>query len=380
MKRETISARPGWQDTVAAQGLIYHTIDGVELWNESACYHFTRAQIEQIAVAAEQCHAMCIAAVDAVIGEKLWDLIGIPERYRALVTRSWQRREKHLYGRFDFAYDGNFAPKLLEYNADTPTALIEAAVTQWYWMKDVRPNTDQFNSLHEDLIARWGAMGLLKGGLVHFTSMDTLEDLMTCGYLRDTAEQAGLTSERLSIGSVGWDLNRRVFVDEQMRNISTCFKLYPWEWMFSDSFGANVEAGSTRWLEPAWKSILSSKGILAVLHTLFPNSPYILPASLKPMTGHVVKKPLRSREGSNVEISRFGLIVEQSDGPYAPVGGDDEIAFVWQKAVELPVFDGMRPIMGVWMIGDKASGLGIREDDSRITSNLSPFVPHYFTR
>jgi len=380
LKRESITARPGWQDIVAAQGLIYHSIDGAELWNESACYRFSRAQIEQLAVAAERSHEMCMQAVEAVISEKLWDLVGIPERYRAMVTRSWQRREKHLYGRFDFAYDGTFAPKLLEYNADTPTALIEAAVTQWYWMKECRPNTDQFNSIHEDLIARWGEMGLLKGGLVHFTSMDTFEDMMTCGYLRDTAEQAGLKSEQLAMSAVGWDASRRVFVDDQMRIMSTCFKLYPWEWIFSDAFGANVEAGGTRWLEPAWKSILSSKGILAVLHTLFPNSPYILPASLKPMSGHVVKKPIRSREGSNVQISRTGQIIEQSDGPYAAGGSDDPTAFVWQKAVELPVFDGMRPVMGVWMIGDKASGLGIREDESRITSNVSPFVPHYFSR
>ncbi len=380
MKRERITPRPNWQDTVAAKGLVYHSIDGAELWNESACYRFSRAEIEQIAVAAEQCHAMCLQAVEAVIGENLWDLVGIPERYRALVTRSWQRREKHLYGRFDFSYDGNFTPKLLEYNADTPTALIEAAVTQWYWLKDVRPDADQFNSIHEDLVARWGAMGLLKGGLVHFASMDTFEDVMTCGYLRDTAEQAGLQSSQLDMGMVGWDSSRRAFVDEQLRIMSSCFKLYPWEWIFSDEFGSNVERGSTRWLEPAWKSILSSKGILAVLHTLYPNSPYILPASLKPMSGHVVKKPIRSREGSNVEISRSGLVIEKSDGPYATAAGDDATAFVWQKAVELPVFDGVRPVMGVWMIGDKASGLGIREDESRITSNVSPFVPHYFTR
>jgi glutathionylspermidine synthase len=36
-----------------------------------------------------------------------------------------------LYGRFDLAYRGDGPPKLLEYNADTPTALFEAAVVQW---------------------------------------------------------------------------------------------------------------------------------------------------------------------------------------------------------------------------------------------------------
>ena len=49
----------------------------------------------------------------------------------------WFRQEPTIYGRFDFAYDGNRPPKLLEYNADTPTALLEAAVVQWFWLKDV---------------------------------------------------------------------------------------------------------------------------------------------------------------------------------------------------------------------------------------------------
>jgi glutathionylspermidine synthase len=380
MKRELITPRDGWQDTVTRQGLVYRTVDDCELWNESACYRFTGTQIEQIAVAAEQVHAMCMQAVDAVVSEGLWDMVGIPEPYRPLVTASWKRRDKHLYGRFDFAYDGSSSPKLLEYNADTPTALIESAVTQWYWMKDVYPNTDQFNSIHEDLIARWGQFGLLRGGLIHFASMDTTEDIMTCGYLRDTAEQAGFKTEQMGMSDIGWDRGRNMFVDTESRPMSTCFKLYPWEWLFTDQFGANLQAGSTRWLEPAWKSILSSKGILVVLHTLFPSSPYILPAAFNEMPGHVVRKPLRSREGANVRISRGRDIIEESDGPYGTTAASATPQYIWQQAVELPSFDGMRPVMGAWMIGDKASGLGIREDQSRITSNLSAFIPHYFTR
>ncbi|MBN9117856.1 MAG: glutathionylspermidine synthase family protein, partial [Planctomycetes bacterium] len=47
------------------------------------------------------------------------------------------------------------APKMLEYNADTPTALVEAAVAQWMWLKDVDERADQFNSIHEQLIEAW---------------------------------------------------------------------------------------------------------------------------------------------------------------------------------------------------------------------------------
>src|SRR5207248_5991552 len=57
------------------------------------------------------------------------------------------------------AYNGSGPPKLLEYNADTPTSVLEAAVIQWFWMKDVFPRMDQFNTIHERLIEAWKAAG-----------------------------------------------------------------------------------------------------------------------------------------------------------------------------------------------------------------------------
>ena len=59
-----------------------------------------------------------------------------------------------IYGRFDFAY-GPDGFKLLEYNADTPTALVETAV-QWHWVQDVYgTGGDQWNMVHELLVQRW---------------------------------------------------------------------------------------------------------------------------------------------------------------------------------------------------------------------------------
>ena len=44
---------------------------------------------------------------------------------------------------------------MLEYNADTPTWLVEAAGPQWFWMEERFPGADQWNSLHERLVAAW---------------------------------------------------------------------------------------------------------------------------------------------------------------------------------------------------------------------------------
>ena len=41
-----------------------------------------------------------------------------------------------------------------------------------------------------------------------------------------------------------------------------------------------------------------------------------------------------------------------------------------------PPFPGRRPVIGAWIVGDEAAGIGIREDDGPITGNLARFVPH----
>ena len=62
--------------------------------------------------------------------------------------------------------------RLLEYNADTPTALVEASVAQWFWLKDVDERGDQFNSIHERLIEAWQAVRERDGGPIHFAAIE----------------------------------------------------------------------------------------------------------------------------------------------------------------------------------------------------------------
>src|SRR5258708_38260638 len=100
---------------------------------------------------------------------------------------------------------------MLKYTADTPTALLEASVVQWYWMKEVYPDADQFNSLHEKLIERWKGLrgGLPADGRMHFTAdAESTEDQGNLDYLRDTATQAGLQALAIAISDIGWGARR----------------------------------------------------------------------------------------------------------------------------------------------------------------------------
>ena len=152
MRRLRISPRPDYAARLEAIGLSFHAWD--DYWCEEVCYRFTSEQIDLLEARTAELHRMCIEAVKHVILAKRLGQLGIPAAYWQAIETSFMRNEFSLYGRFDLAYDGVSEPKLLEYNADTPTSLLESAVAQWYWMKEKFPEHDQFNSLHERLVER----------------------------------------------------------------------------------------------------------------------------------------------------------------------------------------------------------------------------------
>ncbi|HET7401469.1 MAG TPA: glutathionylspermidine synthase family protein [Usitatibacter sp.] len=373
MRREVIAPRADWPRKVEELGFAYHSMDGV-YWDERACYRLTTQEVDRLEAATAELHARCLEAVERVVATRRFEAFRIPEPFQALVERSWRDGRKSLYGRFDLSWDGIGEPKMLEYNADTPTALLEASVVQWYWLQEAFPQADQFNSLHERLVERWKAMrGEITGdGVVHFTcDASSLEDRGNLDYLRDTAMQGGLDACAIDIADVGWDGAR--FVDLDDRPIATLFKLYPWEWMAREAFGPHLVHGSVRVIEPPWKMLLSNKAILPVLWEMFPDHPNLLPASFTPgrFATDYVKKPIYSREGANVAITARGATLE-APGEY---GGE---GFIWQAYHALPCFDGNYAVIGSWVVGDEPAGIGIREDATPITRDTSRFVPHYF--
>ena len=395
MQRHVIEPRSDWRERVASVGLTYHSHDDGPYWDECACYEMTRAEVDALERAGNQLHRLCLEAAEAVIEKNWWHRLAIPEQAVPSILRSWERDDFSVYGRFDLAFDGMGEPKLLEYNADTPTALVEASVAQWFWLQDVFPQADQFNSIHERLIEAWKRFSFrgqtsspgpqrsindsqsssFRQNAIHFSSIkEHPEDEQTVLYLRDTCEQAGIRTRDVFVEDIGWDEPQGSFVDLDLQPITHCFKLYPWEWMWHEEFAPQLANDTTQFLEPVWKMLLSNKGLLPVLWELFPDHPNLLPAydDAAPLGQSFVRKPRLSREGSNVTWVEHGAVLEETAGDYGEEG------HIFQALANVPEFGGHRPIFGVWVVDHEAAGLGIREDTRRITGNLSRFVPHLF--
>jgi glutathionylspermidine synthase len=368
MRRVAVTPRPGWRERCEALGFDFHSLDGEPYWTEDAGYRFSLAQVDALEDATAELQRLCLAMVERVVQCGDYARLGLDDSAAALAEASWRRGERELYGRMDLVYDGAGPPRLLEYNADTPTALFEAAVVQWHWQQDLFPRADQFNSIHEKLIAAWKERAATLPQPVTFASVaDAPEDYATAEYLRDTCVQGGCRTQHCDIGDIGW--KGGAFVDLRDRPIASLFKLYPWEWLLAEPFGRHIARAATRWIEPAWKMLLSNKSALVLLWEQFPGHPNLLAAShdRADIAGDVVRKPRFGREGEGVKLLPAGTRL--------PFPGNDD---VYQALQRLPEFDRRYPVVGSWVIAGVPAGIGIREDATPITRNSSRFVPHWF--
>ena len=104
---------------------------------------------------------------------------------------------------------------------------------------------------------------------------------------------------------------------------------------------------------------------------MYPGHPNLLPAYLDEpgeLTEYV-RKPRLGREGANITIVG-------PNGELATGGVYGEEGYVYQLFDPLPEFDGFRPALGAWIVGDSSAGLGIRETAGLVTDDGAAFVPH----
>lgn len=386
MKRVSCPERAHWRAFAEEVGFGFHTIDDEPYWDESAYYQFALQKIEQdLEEPTEELHQMVLDMVgDITRSEEMLTQLNIPRDYWSYVWNSWNDREPHLYGRMDFSYDGLGPAKLLELNYDTPTSLFETGFFQWVWLEEqiqagILPDeADQFNSLQDKLEQAFRE--LLLPNPFHFCSVKgSAEDKGTVHYLMDLAMQSGIDARYLAIEDIG-EIEGQI-VDLDNVAIEGLFKLYPWELMLQEEFARLLYTSRTKIIEPGWKMLLSNKGILPLLWQRYPNHPNLLPAffedkSAAPLNAGWVRKPLFSREGANIQLlDREGNHLEVG-GPYGTGN------FIRQEFSPLPKFYDekrrreMYTLIGSWVVGDCAAGIGIREDSTLITRDSSRFVPH----
>ena len=375
------------KDYLESIGFSWHTDeDGSDyIDNELVCVKENEANAYYEAV--NELYDMFIAAAQEVIDKNRFDELGIPFNLIDAIKMSWENEVHwHLYGRFDLAggLDGK-AIKLIEFNADTPTALFESAILQWAILKQNKlDESSQFNSIYECLMDNFKRLITLdenvenfdevyEGWKILFSSIaGNKEEEMTTKLLEHIAKEVGFVTNFSYVDEVEFS-EEGIFKNGE--NYEYWFKLIPWE-------DIAIEEGELAMLltqmmrnqkaiilNPAYTLLFQSKGILKILWELYPNHPLLLETKDKPLEGKsYVKKPVFGREGANISVVKEGKILHENIGPYA------NNAFIYQEYTELNSYENEYYQAGVFFAYE-GCGLGFRKG-GLILDNSSKFVGH----
>jgi len=370
-------------------GFVWHTDNDNTSYIADELTVVSEAEAEAYANAANELYDMFVEAGEYVIENSLFHEIGIPFNLVELIKTSWESDVHwHLYGRFDFAGGIDGKPiKLLEFNADTPTALFESAIIQWAMLKqNGLEESSQFNFIYEALVENFRRIvtlgvdteqfeELYEGWRFLFSSIKgNAEEENTVKLLRHIATEAGFDTAFAYIDETEFD-DSGIYSEEEKFDL--WFKLIPWEdiaieesdlAMLLTDIIKNQEAII---FNPAYTLMFQSKGFLKILWDLYPNHPLLLESSFEPLEGKKqVRKPIFGREGGDVAIiNADGTVEEENKDVY----GNHKMLF--QEYVELPTdLEGNSYQAGVFYAYE-ACGVGFRRG-GKILNNMSKFVGH----
>ncbi len=341
--------------------------------------------------AANELYDMYVEAGEYVIEQELFHDLGIPFNLVDLVKESWENDVHwHLYGRFDFAGGLDGLPiKLLEFNADTPTLLLDTAVAQWALLKaNGLDETAQFNNIYAALVENFRRLVTLEedtgrfadyyeGWRILFSSVQgAREDEDTTRFLEQIAQEAGFETAFAYVDEVEFDATAGIFYQE--RDYAFWFKLIPWEDIAIEEGGLAtlltqiVEHRKAIILNPAYTLMFQSKAFMKILWDLFPGHPLLLETSFEPLEKRAyVRKPAFGREGENVAIfDASGAVVDQREGPYG------NFPPIYQERAELNRDAQGRYYQAGVFFAYEACGLGYRRGMRPILDDDAKFAGH----
>lgn len=145
---------PLTDSTLEELGFTWHTDSDGSKYVNNELVVISQEEAERYYEAANAIYDMYVEAAEYVIENDLFFELGIPFNLVDMIKKSWENDVHwHIYGRFDLSGGVDGEPiKLIEFNADTPTALFETTLLQWALLKqnDMDENK-QFNNVYETL-------------------------------------------------------------------------------------------------------------------------------------------------------------------------------------------------------------------------------------
>ena len=372
-------------------GFVWHTDEDETSYIADEIVQVSEDEANAYYEATNELYDMFCEAGDYVIDNNLFHEINIPFNLVNLIKESWENDVHwHLYSRFDLAGGVDGKPiKLIEFNADTPTAVFETAIIQWAMLKaNNLDEASQFNNLYdalkdnfkkiitmEDDIEKFEEYYKDLGWKILFSSIASSgEDINTTKLLQHIASEAGFNTDFEFIDKVQFN-DEGIYKDDI--NFEFWFKLIPWENIAIDESELAlilediILNKKAIIFNPAYTLMFQSKGFMKVLWDLYPNHPLLLETSFEPLVGKKqVEKRCFGREGANVAIINSDNSLDmKTDGDY------EGFKAIYQEYVELPTDEKGDSYQAGVFYAYEACALGFRKG-GKILNNMSKFVGH----
>lgn len=368
MKLAHFSERPDWRERMEALGFVYHSYDGL-YWMDRLGVELSEAEHAELGRASLDVHRLGLDIVADACHSGDFAPWALPDIACRLIAESWERRDPALYGRFDFTLDGRGRAKAYEYNADTPTSIMEGgrASGDWARARGLRDASSMGEAMPR-AFAALRSLGCEKMAIAGLSS--SVEDTANLFPMVDWAARAGIEASWRPFEDLEHDPNLRVHGFDG-EHFDWIFKLYPWEQLALPG-AEHLLSTRTRFVEPAWKLLLSSKAFMALAWEREPGHPNLLPCYFEGATGPgleagYARKPLYSREGANIQIvDAQGRISQSEIGPYGREGHVLQ-AFCPMRELE----PGKLFTLGGWVCGSEFGGAIARFADSQVVTNTS---------
>ncbi len=382
--------KPLTNEFLESIGFYWHTDEDKSPYVADELVVVTQNEADKYYEATNELYDMFVEAGEHVMENDLLHEIGIPFNLIDMVKQSWENDiHWHLYGRFDLAGGVDGKPiKLIEFNADTPTALFETAIVQWALLKaNDMDERSQFNNTYEAIKENFKRLVVLGGNTedfdesyddwkILFSSVKgSIEDENTTKLLQAAANEAGFSTDFAFADEVEFDGEEGIFKGEE--NFEYWFKLIPWENIGIDEGNLALmlrevmDNQKAIILNPAYTLMFQSKAFMKILWDLYPNHPLLLETSYEPLQGKKqVEKRVFGREGANtVILDEKNHVMAQEDGEY------ENFAPIYQEYVELNTDEKGESYQAGVFYAYEACGLGFRRG-GLILNNYSKFVGH----
>ncbi|MEA3491646.1 MAG: glutathionylspermidine synthase family protein [Campylobacterota bacterium] len=377
-------------DYLESLGFAWHTDEDETPYVSDQLVVLSEEEAEAYYEAGNLLYEMFIEAGEYVVENNLFHEIGIPFNLVDLIKESWENDVHwHIYGRFDLAGGIDSRDiKLLEFNADTPTALFETAIVQWAILKqnDLEEES-QFNTLYDSLVDNFKRTVTLEESVDNFDDLydgwkflftsikDNIEEENTVRLLQHIAHEAGFDTEFAYIDDIEFSDEEGIVYEGEEYEL--WFKLIPWEDIALEEpdlamlLKNIIQNQKAIIFNPAYTLMFQSKGILKILWDLYPNHPLLLESSFEPLEDQrQVVKPVFGREGESVTIlDGDGSIVAEASGAY------ENHKMLYQAYTELPTDQsGTSYQAGLFYVYESCA-VGFRKG-GLILDNMSKFIGH----